>query len=76
MSNINLMGEEGFTKVQMVFIGLVSITLIIQILLKLEKEKQAPGHGQQIQGNITMLLTENMVECGELEAEFHQKYVD
>ena len=60
----------------MVFIGLANITLTIQTSLKLEKEKQVLEHGQQIQVNTTMLLTENMEECGELEGEYHQKYVD
>ena len=60
----------------MVFIGLVSITLIIQTSLKLEKGKRVQEHGLQTQENITMLLMENMEACGELEEEYHQKYVD
>ena len=60
----------------MVFIGLASITQTIQILLKLEKEKQEQELGQQIPENIIMLWMENMEECGEQEEEYHQRFAD
>ena len=60
----------------MVSTGVVSITLIILTLLKFVKERLELELGQQILGNIIMLLMENMEACGALEEEFQVSFVD
>lgn len=56
-------------------IGAVSIILIIQILLKYEKAKQALVLGPQIQVNTIMLLMASMVACGAQEGAFLVSFV-